>query len=576
MKKYGKYIKPYWIFFVLSPLLMIVEVGCDVMLPTLSANIINVGVANSDGGEIVKIMFEMLFFVLLAIASGTGASFCAARASAYFARDLRSDLFKKIQEFSFKNIDKFSTGSLVTRLTNDITQLQNFVVMCLRMMFRAPGMLLGAIIMVYLISPTVSTVYICIVPVLALIIFLVLYFSYSKFGLLQVRIDALNTKVREILTNIRVIKALTREKHEEDSFKEVNSELKNTGLKAYRITVLQLPLMTIVVNFATIFILWLSSQLLDVGEIAIGDVSAFITYLTQILASVNMIAMVFLQSSRAIVSSHRITEVMETNVDIKDDGAKCPERKVGSGDIEFKNVNFRYYLNSNEDVLSDISVKIKSGETVGIIGSTGSGKTSFVNLIPRLYDVTSGSLLVDGVDVRDYSLENLRDGVAVVLQNNMLFSGTIEENLRWGDENASMEEIEEVSEWSAAAEFVSDKQFGYQSQLEQGGVNLSGGQKQRLCIARALLKKPKILILDDSTSAVDTATERKITHHLKNELSGATKIIIAQRISSVCDADKIIVLDDGKIESVGTHEQLLESSVTYREINDSQTGKGVK
>ncbi|MFI3167612.1 MAG: ABC transporter ATP-binding protein [Bacillota bacterium] len=576
MKKYTKYIKPYWIFFILSPLCMLIEVGCDVMLPTLSANIINIGVENNDSEAILWIMAKMVTCVFCAIASGCGASYCASKASAYFARDLRSDLFEKIQKFSFKNIDKFSTGSLVTRLTNDITQLQQFVVMCLRMLFRAPGMLFGAIIMAYLISPTISTVYICIVPVLALIIFLVLYFSYSKFGALQVKIDTLNTKVREILTNIRVIKALTREKYEEDNFKDVNADLKNTGLKAYRITVWQLPLMTIAVNFSVIFILWLSSNLLGTGEIAIGDVSAFITYLTQILASVTMFANVFLQSSRAIVSSKRITEVMETEVDITDNNSKYNDKKVETGNIEFKNVSFKYYLNNEEDVLSNISVKINSGETVGIIGSTGCGKTSFVNLIPRLYDVTKGSLLVDGVDVRDYSIENLRDGVSVVLQNNMLFSGTIESNLRWGDESATESEIKEVCNWSAAEEFVQDKQHGYQSVIEQGGVNLSGGQKQRLCIARALLKKPKILILDDSTSAVDTATERKITYHLKNELAGATKIIIAQRISSVCDADKIIVMGDGKIESMGTHEQLLKTSVIYKEINDSQSGKGVE
>ncbi len=576
MKKYTKYIKPYWIFFILSPLCMLIEVGCDVMLPTLSANIINIGVEKNDSEAILWIMAKMIACVTCAIASGCGASYCASKASAYFARDLRSDLFEKIQKFSFKNIDKFSTGSLVTRLTNDITQLQQFVVMCLRMLFRAPGMLCGAIIMAYLISPTISTVYICIVPILALIIFLVLYFSYSKFGALQVKIDAMNTKVREILTNIRVIKALTHEKYEEDNFKEVNADLKNTGLKAYRITVWQLPLMTIVVNFSVIFILWMSSNLLDAGDIAIGDVSAFITYLTQILASVTMLANVFLQSSRAIVSSKRITEVMETEVDITDNNSEYNSKKVESGDIEFRNVSFKYYLNNEEDVLTDISVKINSGETVGIIGSTGCGKTSFVNLIPRLYDVTKGSLLVDGVDVRDYSIENLRDGVSVVLQNNMLFSGTIEENLRWGDDSATEAEIKQVSDWSAAAEFVEDKQHGYKSIVKQGGVNLSGGQKQRLCIARALLKKPKILILDDSTSAVDTATERKITHHLKNELSGATKIIIAQRISSVCDADKIIVMGDGKIESMGTHDQLLKTSVIYKEINDSQSGKGVE
>ncbi len=575
MQKYFKHIKPYWPFFVLSPLLMLIEVYCDVKIPSISAQIINVGIANGDAAEILSLTGWMVAHVLLAVIGGVGASYCATRASVNFSSDVRAELFEKIQEFSFANIDKFSTGSLVTRLTNDITQLQQFVVMSLRMMFRAPGMLVGAIVMAYLLSPQLSVIFVVLVPVLSLIIYITLTLSYRKFDVLQTRIDALNTNVQEILTNIRVIKGLTREGYEEKRFTKTNEELKDTGLSAYRITILQLPLMTLVINFGTIAVLWFGSELLNAGGIEIGNISALITYLAQILMSVNMIAMVFLQSSRAFVSIRRISEVMDTDIDIANDAAADPARTVNSGEIEFTNVNFRYYKNNQEDVLHDVSIRIASGQTVGIIGSTGCGKTSFVNLIPRLYDADSGAVYVDGLNVKHYDLANLRDGVAVVLQNNMLFSGTIEENLRWGDANATDAELALAAEWAAASEFIHAKRGGYQAMLDQGGLNLSGGQKQRLCIARALLKKPKILILDDSTSAVDTATEGKITHHLHAELNDTTKIIIAQRVTSVMGADMIIVMNDGAIEATGTHGDLLTNCLTYQEIYYSQMDKEV-
>lgn len=573
MKQYYKHIRPYWIYFVLSPLLMLVEVFSDVMIPTLSAQIINVGVANMDGGEILIYGGKMVLCVMVAIFSGVGASYCATKASVNFSSDVREELFAKIQEFSFANIDKFSTGSLITRLTNDITQLQQFTVMCLRMAFRAPGMLVGAIFMSYMISGNLSIVYLMLVPVLSLIIYITIHWAYSKFNFLQVKIDGLNSKVQEMLTNIRVIKALTREDYEEERFGEVNEELKIAGLKAYRITILQLPLMTVVINAATIVILWLGSQALDVGDIEIGDISALVTYLTQILSSVNMIAMVFLQSSRAIVSNKRIVDVLGTKVDITNVENSYSEKEVGSGTIRFEHVDFKYYKKNEELVLTDIDFEIQSGETVGIIGSTGCGKTSLVNLIPRLYDVDAGAVYVDGVNVKDYSLKELRDGVAVVLQSNRLFSGSIRENLMWGDMEASEEALANVVDWSAAAEFVYQKEGGFEAVIDQGGLNLSGGQKQRLCIARALLKNPKILILDDSTSAVDTATEAKISWHLNHELKETTKIIIAQRVSSVINADKVIVMNDGRIEAIGTHEELLRDSVTYQEICYSQLDK---
>lgn len=573
MKRYYKHIKPYWIYFVLSPLLMLIEVFCDVMIPTLAAEIINVGVANSSEKEIMFLAGQMVLFVALAVSTGVGASFCATRASVNFSSDVREELFAKIQEFSFANIDKFSTGSLITRLTNDITQLQQFVVMCLRMAFRAPGMLVGAIFMSYRISRSLSVVYIMLVPILALIIYITIHLAYHKFNFLQEKIDGLNSKVQEMLTNIRVIKALTRENYEEKNFVDVNNELKDSGLHAYRITILQTPLMTLVINAATILVLWLGSKAYLISDIEIGDISALVTYLTQILASVNMIAMVFLQSSRAIVSNARITEVLETKVDISNVVNEHSNKEVMSGHVRFEHVDFRYYKKNQEKVLSDIDFEIQSGETVGIIGSTGCGKTSLVNLIPRLYDVDGGAVYVDGVNVKDYSLKELRDGVAVVLQSNRLFSGSIRENLMWGDKNANEEAIENVVDWSAASEFVYQKENGLESKLDQGGLNLSGGQKQRLCIARALLKNPKILILDDSTSAVDTATEAKITKHLNHELKDTTKIIIAQRVSSVVNADKIIVMNDGMIEAIGTHKELLKESITYQEICYSQMDK---
>lgn len=557
----------------LSPLLMLIEVFCDVMIPTLAAEIINVGVANSSEKEIMFLAGQMVLFVALAVSTGVGASFCATRASVNFSSDVREELFAKIQEFSFANIDKFSTGSLITRLTNDITQLQQFVVMCLRMAFRAPGMLVGAIFMSYRISRSLSVVYIMLVPILALIIYITIHLAYHKFNFLQEKIDGLNSKVQEMLTNIRVIKALTRENYEEKNFVDVNNELKDSGLHAYRITILQTPLMTLVINAATILVLWLGSKAYLISDIEIGDISALVTYLTQILASVNMIAMVFLQSSRAIVSNARITEVLETKVDISNVVNEHSNKEVMSGHVRFEHVDFRYYKKNQEKVLSDIDFEIQSGETVGIIGSTGCGKTSLVNLIPRLYDVDGGAVYVDGVNVKDYSLKELRDGVAVVLQSNRLFSGSIRENLMWGDKNANEEAIENVVDWSAASEFVYQKENGLESKLDQGGLNLSGGQKQRLCIARALLKNPKILILDDSTSAVDTATEAKITKHLNHELKDTTKIIIAQRVSSVVNADKIIVMNDGMIEAIGTHKELLKESITYQEICYSQMDK---
>ncbi len=570
MQTYWKHIKPYLIFFVMTPAFMVLEVYADVQIPTLSARIINEGILENDTQMILMLVIQMILTLCMAVLTGVGAAYCAIKASSNFSHDLRDEVFSKIQEFSFKSIDKFSTGSLVTRLTNDITQIAQLVNMFLRMVFRSAGMLIGSTIMAYKLSPSLSTIFLVLVPILVAIIWVILHLAFPKFKLLQQKVDALNTTIQEGLLNIRVIKAFTREKHEEAKFEIVNEDLKNTGLAAYRINMLQSPLMTISVNMATVLILWFGSQALGRGEILVGDISAMITYLTQILMSVNMVANVFMQASRSLVSVRRLSEVLDETIDISDITAKEPEKTVDSGSVVFENVSFKYFENSEENVLSNLNLTIASGETVGIVGSTGSGKTSFVHLIPRLYDVSSGRILVDGVDIKEYSLRNLRDGVAMVLQQNLLFSGTIKENLRWGNPAATDDEIMTNADFAAAKQFIKEMSEQYETVLHQGGLNLSGGQKQRMCIARALIKKTKILILDDSTSAVDTATETKIRKHLQYDLKDMTKIIIAQRITSVKHADKIVVLDEGEISAIGTHEELLKTSDVYQEIFNSQ------
>ncbi len=574
MKRYLKHIKKYWGYFILAPMFMLLEVYCDVQIPTLASRIINEGILQNDNTAVYKITLQMILTLLSAVLFGIGCSYCATKASVNFSHDLREEIFTKIQAFSFKNIDKFSTGSLVTRLTNDITQVGQLVVMCLRMMFRAPGMLVGSIIMAYRISPALCNIFFALAPVLVIIIVTILKLAYPKFALLQEKIDALNTNVQEGLINIRVIKSFTRESYEQEKFQKVNEDLRDTGLSAYRINQLQSPLMTLSVNIATLAILWFGSQLLSIEVIEIGDISALITYLSQIIMSVNMIANVFMQSSRSLVSAKRLSEILDEVVDITDMENTHSNKTVNSGDIVFENVSFKYYENSQENVLTNLNFSIKSGQTVGIVGSTGCGKTSLVNLISRLYEADSGRILVDGVDVKDYSLKNLRDGVGMVLQQNLLFSGSIKDNLQWGREDATQQEIEQMADFSASKQFIEETSQQYDTLINQGGLNLSGGQKQRLCIARALIKKSKILILDDSTSAVDTATEQKIRQHLQNDLKEMTKLIIAQRISSVEHADLILVLDEGEISAKGTHKELLENSEVYQQIYRSQVDNG--
>ena len=573
MKKYWKYVKPYLPAFIIGPLLMIVEVIGEVVLPKLMANIINVGVTNGSVGYITGTGALMILVALLMMAGGVGGAYFGAKAAVSFAADLRKDAFDKVQTFSFANLDQFSTGSLVTRLTNDITQVQNLINMALRMMLRAPGMLIGALIMAFVMNAELAVIVLIVIPILVGAITILIKVAFPKFKIMQKKLDALNSNIQEMLTNVRVIKSFVRGDYEEKKFAASNEDLKQTSLGAFKTIIMVMPLMMLMMNATTLAVVWFGGKQIIVGNMQVGDLTAFTTYIVQILMSLMMLAMVILQSSRALASLSRIREILDTDVDLNDEHCKEPDKIVSSGRVEFRDVSFRYYKENKEPVLSHISFDVKSGQTLGIIGSTGSGKTTLVQMIPRLYDVDEGEVLVDGVNVKDYTLENLREGVGMVLQKNVLFSGSILENLMWGDENASMEEVRKAAGAAQADGFISSFTGGYEMDLGQGGVNVSGGQKQRLCIARALLKKPKILILDDSTSAVDTATEAKIRESFAGELKDTTKIIIAQRISSVKEADEIMVLDDGKIVGFGKHEDLLASCEAYQEIYYSQMDK---
>ncbi|MBQ3304988.1 MAG: ABC transporter ATP-binding protein [Clostridia bacterium] len=568
--KWSKYVKPYWKYFILGPLCMIVEVVGEIVMPKLYSQILNVGVETHNVGYIVVTCLLMILTAVLMMGGGVGGAWFGAKAAVNFASDLRRDVYGKVQEFSFANIDKYSTGSLVTRLTNDITQLQNFVNMMLRMFLRAPGMLIGALIMAIAMNPQLARVLAVTIPVILIVEFVVIRTGFPRFTIMQEKIDHLNSRIQESLTNIRVVKSFVREDREDQKFREANGALKDAALRALNVVIFMLPLMMLLMNFTSLAVVWFGGKQVIAGDMPVGDFSAFLTYITQILMSLMMLSMLFMNSSRALASSRRVKEVMQEKIDLSDENAAHKDARVQRGEIEFRHVSFRYYKNSEHRVLSDINLKIGAGETVGIIGSTGCGKTTLVSMIPRLYDVDEGQVLVDGIDVKDYSLVHLREGVGMVLQKNVLFSGTIADNLRWGDENATEEEMTEAARSAQADGFIRAFAKGYETELDQGGTNVSGGQKQRLCIARALLKHPRILILDDSTSAVDTATEASIRQAFRNELKDSTKLNIAQRISAVQEADMIVVMDDGAITGVGTHDQLLATNKAYQEIYRSQ------
>lgn len=571
-KRYKSYILPYKSAFILGPLMMVTEVLGEILLPKFMSMIINHGVAQKDGGYILKMGLVMAITSFLMAAGGILGAYFAAKASISFTSDLRRDLFARVQQFSFKNIDTFSTGSLVTRLTNDIQQVQNLIMMGLRMMLRAPGMFLGALVMAFWMNAELAAVILVVIPLLTAAIVWILRTAYPRFTAMQKALDTLNSGIQEVLTNVRVVKSFVREDYEEKRFAGTNRELKEAGLRALKIVIATMPVMMFAMNVTTLAVVWFGGNLIIGGRMEVGDLTAFTTYIVQILMSLMMLSMVFLQSSRAMASIRRIDEVLDEPIDLSDENASQKDRKVEKGRVEFKDVSFSY-REGGEPVLSHISLTAEPGETIGILGATGSGKTSLVQLISRLYDVTEGSVRVDGIDVREYSLKNLRDGVGMVLQKNVLFSGTIEENLRWGDETATEEEVRRAAVYAQADSFVNSFAEGYKTEMGQGGVNVSGGQKQRLCIARALLKKPKILILDDSTSAVDTATEAAIRTAFREDLKDTTKFIIAQRLSSLEYADRILVLEDGRIIGEGTQEKLLASCEAYREIYETQYGK---
>ena len=574
MKRWLKYVKPYLPYFILGPICMIVEVVGEVLMPKLLSIIINQGTEGTLTVEkSVGVCLLMILTAVLMLGGGVGGAYFGAKASVNFAADVRRDAYKRLQDYSFSNIDKFSTGSIVTRLTNDVTQLQNFVNMLLRMALRSPGMMIGALVMAISLKPSLSLVFAVTVPLMLISIGGIILIAFPRFSAMQKKIDGLNSTVRENVTNVRVVKSFVREEYENEKFANANSALKAAGMHAVKAMIFMMPVMNVFMYATTIAVVWFGHGIVVDGGMLVGDLSAFITYVNQILHSLMMVTMLLMISSRALASAKRICEVLDERPDISDEGAKMPGARVKNGKIEFKNVWVRYHKHSEDTVLDNINLTIEAGSTVGIIGSTGSGKTTLVSMIPRLYDVDAGEVLIDGINVKDYSIYNLREGVGMVLQKNLLFSGSIAENLRWGDAEATDEEIITASRHAAADKFVSTFTAGYDTMLDKGGANVSGGQKQRLCIARALIKKPKILILDDSTSAVDTATEKQIRQALKNDLPDCTKIIIAQRISSVREADKIVVIDEGKITGVGTHAELMATNTEYQEIYYSQMDK---
>ncbi|MGL4791433.1 MAG: ABC transporter ATP-binding protein [Anaerotignaceae bacterium] len=573
MVKLWKYLAKYKLYVVLAPLLMFVEVMCELSLPKLLTNLINIGVANQDMEYILNTGLQMVGISILGILGGVGCLIFASLASQNFGTDLRGEIFSKIQKFSFSNIDKFKPSSLITRLTNDITQLQMIALMSLRMLVRAPLLVFGGIIMASSINGKLTLVFVIIAPVVAVTIGVLMKISFPLFNVVQEKLDRVNTVMRENLSGVRVVKVFVRKDYEINKFEEANYDYRDTSVRAFKTVVMIMPLLMFIMNLGGVAIIYFGGIQYIGGTMELGDTMAFITYLTQIFMALMMVSMVFMVFSRAKVSADRVLEVLETEVDIVDP-EKAVENPITKGTVEFKNVSFRYDEGEGDMVLENLNFVAKKGETVAILGETGSGKSTLVNLIPRLYDVTAGEILIDGTNIKNIGLKELRSNISVVLQEAVLFSGTIIDNLRWGKEDATEEEIYEASEYAQAHPFIMELPEKYETKLGQKGVNLSGGQKQRISIARAMIRKPKILIFDDSTSAVDTVTEKKIQKSLSTSLKDTTKIIIAQRISSVLNADKIMVLGNGTIVAQGNHEQLLETSEDYKEIYYSQLGKG--
>lgn len=570
IKTLFKQTKGYRLASILSPLMILIEVYMEVQLPFVMAELVDVGVSGGAGIDfVVREGLKMVLMALVALASGAAAARFAAKAGMGFGANIRSNIFARIQDFSFANIDRFSTPSLITRMTTDINTIQMAYTMIVRIVVRSPLMLVMAFSYAYKLNSTLSKIFIVAAPVLLVLLGSMAIFALPRFKNLMKKVDSLNSSVQETLIGIRVIKAFVRAIHEKEKFRIFNDELKDASISAEKLLILANPFMQLTIYSCIISIFWFGGKLVVENTMTASDLAAFITYVNQILMSLMMISMIFAMAVMSRASLTRVAEVIAEKPEISDAEAD-PSLEVENGDIEMENVSFKYKKNGKKNVIDNINLHIKSGETIGIIGGTGSAKTTLVQMIPRLYDVTEGVVKVGGRPVSDYTLHNLRNAVAMVLQVNLLFTGTIEENLRWGNENATREEIENACKIAQAHDFITSFPDGYETELGQGGVNLSGGQKQRLCIARALLKSPKVLILDDSTSAVDTATDAKIREGLKSSHSDVTKIIVAQRISSVEHADRIIVLDDGKIDAVGSHKELLGTNEIYTEVYKSQ------
>ena len=554
---------------ILAPVTIIGEVAMEVTIPLVMAHIIDDGIRQGKVSYVAAMGGVMVLMALFSLIFGALSGRFAAVAAMGFAKNLRSALFRKVQDFSFSNVDKFSTASLTTRLTTDVTNIQNAFMMFIRMAFRSPMMFIFATIMAVRQNAKLSLVFLVSVPILGAAVFTIVAKAHPRFEKMLSRYDSMNAKVQENLTGIRVVKAFSREDYENERFTERTDEVRAAQFFAERLVILNMPIMQLCMYATITAIIWFGGKMAVVGDIQTGELSSFIMYVGQILMSLMMLSMLFIMFVISRASMERIYEVLKEEPSIKD-AENGSQISAQDGSISFRNVSFSYFDDMNNLALENISLDIRSGETIGIIGGTGSSKSSLVQLIPRLYDATQGEVIVGSHSVRDYPLETLRNQVAMVLQKNVLFSGTIRDNLKWGDENATDEEMIDACKSACAHDFIMDFPDGYDTDLGQGGVNVSGGQKQRLCIARALLKKPKIIILDDSTSAVDTATDSSIRAAFREKLSDTTTIIIAQRISSVQDADRIIVMDGGKITDIGTHDELMKTSTIYREVYDSQ------
>ncbi len=568
MKRLLSYMRPYRAAAILAIFCIVTEAVLELIIPLIMADMVDIGVANEDRAYIFAKGAQMAVCAVIAMILGTGSARFAAICGQGVGAQIRKEEYRKLQQFSFANTDHFRTSSLVTRLTGDVTNIQNSISSGMRPAFRAPVMMITALAVSFHINRELAVVFLIAAPILAILLILIISHVRPLYSRMQKAVDLVNRIVQENLTAIRVVKAYVRGDYELDKFTQVNQELLTTSERAFRVASLNMPAMQMVMYTTILCILWFGGRLLQVGGMQVGELTGFLSYVLQVLNSLMMLSNVFMMFTRSLTSWRRICEVMDEKIDITEEDAK--DISVERGDIVFDHVSFKYSKNAQEYVLADICLHIGAGETVGIIGRTGSAKSTLIQLIPRLYDATEGQVLIDGRRVQEYPLRPLRDAIAVVLQKNTLFSGTVKENLRWGKEDATDEEIEQVCRIACVDEFIDRLEKGYDTDLGQGGVNVSGGQKQRLCIARALLKKPKVLILDDSTSAVDTATEARIREGLAAYLPGMTKIIIAQRVSSVLHADKIVILEDGRIHAVGTHEELLAKDSIYQEIYYSQ------